>query len=184
MHKPPYRQEEGRWLIELSLASPRQLFNTIDPAPFHEKDVDDAAERYITGAVEDFAEDAPLRLVLHLPEEHRGDEVRDQLSSALRNYFSWRAEEARRDLSRVLRDGRVSMAIGLLFLVFCTGMRQLAVAFTEGMLTHLLDEGLLIIGWVALWRPIQTFLYDWWPIRRRIRTLGRIVRLADRLQLR
>jgi hypothetical protein len=184
MQKPPYRQEEGRWLIELRLASPRQLFNTIDPSPFHEKDLDDAAERYITGAVEDFGEEAPLGLVLHLPEPHRGDEVREQLASALRNYFGWRAEEARRELARVLRDGRVSLVIGLLFLVFCTGMRQLAVSFTDGMLTRLLDEGLLIIGWVALWRPIQTFLYDWWPIRRRRRTLDRIVRLAEDLQLR
>jgi hypothetical protein len=35
----------------------------------------------------------------------------------------------------------------------------------------LLSEGLLIIGWVALWRPVESFLYDWWPILRRIRRL-------------
>src|SRR5690606_12685240 len=149
-----------------------------------EKDVDEAAERYITGAVEDFAEDARLGLVLHLPEEHHREEVREQLGSALRNYFSWRAEEARRELARTLRDGRLSLAIGLLFLVLCTAARQLALSITQGMITHVLDEGLLILGWVALWRPIQTFLYDWWPIRRRIRTLDRIVGLAGDLELR
>ena len=31
----------------------------------------------------------------------------------------------------------------------------------------MLAEGLLIIGWVGLWRPVEIFLYDWWPIRRR-----------------
>lgn len=86
MHKPPYRREDGHWLIELRLASPRQLFNTIDPSPFHEKDVDDAAERYIIGAVENFAEEVPLQLVIHLPDEHRTDENRNQLGSALRNF--------------------------------------------------------------------------------------------------
>jgi len=37
-------------------------------------------------------------------------------------------------------------------------------------------EGLTIIGWVAMWRPIEIFLYDWWPIdhRRRVYlSLGR-----------
>ena len=31
---------------------------------------------------------------------------------------------------------------------------------------HILKEGLLIVGWVAMWRPLEIFLYDWWPIRR------------------
>jgi hypothetical protein len=30
-------------------------------------------------------------------------------------------------------------------------------------------EGLLIVGWVALWRPLEVFLYEWWPIRQRQR---------------
>ena len=22
------------------------------------------------------------------------------------------------------------------------------------------------MGWVAMWRPLEIFLYDWWPVRR------------------
>jgi len=32
----------------------------------------------------------------------------------------------------------------------------------------------VIGGWVAMWRPMEVFLYDWWPIRAD-------ARLADRL---
>jgi hypothetical protein len=32
------------------------------------------------------------------------------------------------------------------------------------------EEGLLIIGWVAMWRPLELLLYDWWPQLRRKRT--------------
>ena len=28
-----------------------------------------------------------------------------------------------------------------------------------------LRESLVIAGWVAMWRPMEVFLYDWWPIR-------------------
>jgi hypothetical protein len=31
-------------------------------------------------------------------------------------------------------------------------------------LNTLLSEGLLIIGWVAMWEPVYIFLYGWWPI--------------------
>ena len=35
-------------------------------------------------------------------------------------------------------------------------------------------SGLLILGWVANWKPLETFLYDWWPIRRRLRLYRRL----------
>jgi hypothetical protein len=35
-----------------------------------------------------------------------------------------------------------------------------------------MEEGLTIIGWVAMWRPIDIYLYRWWPLRR----LGRYYR--------
>jgi hypothetical protein len=41
-----------------------------------------------------------------------------------------------------------------------------------------LAEGILICGWVAMWRPIQIFLYDWWPIARMIAVYKRLTRIA------
>jgi len=38
----------------------------------------------------------------------------------------------------------------------------------------LLSESLIIGGWVALWRPMEIFLYDWWPIRAEARLLDRL----------
>lgn len=184
MLNPPYHREGDHWLIEMRLANPRQLFNTIDPSPFHEKDLDDAAERYLVEAVEDFAEDSVLKLVIYLPDEYRSAAVRAQFVAALEHFFAWRVQETRRQLRDLLADGRLSMLVGLAFLMFCTIARQLAVHFTDGFLTHVIDEGLLIIGWVALWHPTQRFLYDWWPVRRRMRILRRVIGLAATLELR
>jgi len=41
-------------------------------------------------------------------------------------------------------------------------------------IAEILRESLVIGGWVAMWRPMELFLYDWWPIRAE-------ARLADRL---
>ncbi len=39
---------------------------------------------------------------------------------------------------------------------------------------HFVEEGLIIVGWVALWRPLEIFLYDWWPIAQRKRLYRRL----------
>jgi hypothetical protein len=47
----------------------------------------------------------------------------------------------------------------------------------EGQWAFLLRESLLIGGWVAMWKPLEIFLYDWWPIvgeRRLYDRLGKI----------
>jgi hypothetical protein len=36
-----------------------------------------------------------------------------------------------------------------------------------GPVAQVVEESLLIFGWVANWRPIEIFLYEWWPIVRR-----------------
>lgn len=182
LSKPPYRRQGNRWLIELRLSQPRQLFNTIDPSPFHEKDLDDAAERYIVEAVEDFHRDEQLQLVIHLPAEYVNDDNSRQLQDAISNYFGWRAHESRRRLLHCLREGRLAALLGLAFLVFCLLARGVANHYLDGFLGHVLDEGLLIIGWVALWRPIEIFLYDWWPLRRELLIHRRIERLPVSLQ--
>ena len=37
------------------------------------------------------------------------------------------------------------------------------VSLVPGFLGTLLSNGLVIVGWVSLWHPIEIFLYEWWP---------------------
>ena len=64
------------------------------------------------------------------------------------------------------------LAIGVVFLFVCIVIRQLAYSF--GSVSEIVAEGMLIVGWVAMWRPLEIFLYDWWPIRRRSLVLGKL----------
>ena len=43
-----------------------------------------------------------------------------------------------------------------------------------GALPGILAEGLLIAGGVAMRRPIEIFLYDWWPIRQSAQMYGKL----------
>ncbi len=53
--------------IEINLSRLAQLFNSLDPSPFHERDLDHDAEDYIVGSAEEASRHYPLALVIHLP---------------------------------------------------------------------------------------------------------------------
>jgi hypothetical protein len=41
-------------------------------------------------------------------------------------------------------------------------------------IARVVEEGLIIVGWVSNWRPIEIYLYEWLPLRRRIRLFERL----------
>ncbi len=53
--------------------------------------------------------------------------------------------------------------------------------WAPGPLGHILQEGLAIVGWVAMWKPLEIYLYDWWPLRMEWRDLQRLARMRVRL---
>jgi hypothetical protein len=166
-----YRSEDGHWLIELRPVELRRLFHHLDPAPYREKDLDPAVEEYVVEGFRDLGPERRPKILVHLTgaEAHSGEA--QSLPDAVRRFFGYRAEQARIELRRLIRQGLASLMIGLSFLFVCLWLRKV-VADRE-----MLAEGLQIIGWVALWRPVQIFLYDWWPIYRRQRRFERIATL-------
>jgi hypothetical protein len=159
--------------IELRLNQPQQLFNSLDPSPFYDRDLDQDAEEYIVDSADEYPLKHPLRLVIHLPaDQARGAPV--DFAQAIHNYFAYRAEETRRRLKFFFRDGRRSLVVGLVFLFVCIAVRQVVLAVGRGLTAQILDEGLYIVGWVAMWRPLEIFLYDWRPLRHRERLFAKL----------
>jgi hypothetical protein len=163
--------------IEIRLTRLQQLFNSLDPSPFHERDLDQDAEDYIVDSVDEFPLSTPVRLIIHLPADQLPKDHPPDLQQSLHNYFAYRLSECRRRLRFFFRDGRIALAIGLAFLFVCIVLRELALAWGQGVVPEIAEEGLLIVGWVAMWRPLEIFLYDWRPIWRRCRLYAKLARV-------
>ncbi len=171
---PIYRREGNDTLIEIRLREVRQLFHTLDPAPFREKDLDDAAEQYLLEACREAGTRRPLRLVVHLSQSEAESEAARTLPDAVHNYFAYREHQLRADTLRLLHYGGISFLIGLAFLLGCLFLRRWLLAQPLGVDRAMLGEGLLILGWVAMWRPTEALLYDWWPLAARRALLRRL----------
>lgn len=169
-----YRRERDTYLIEIRLREMRQLFNTLDPSPFHERDLDPVAEEYLVSAAREIGA-RPAKLVLHLPAQ-TADEEAVSAVTAIRHYFEYRSRHTREQLRLLFGRGLISLSIGLAFLVSCLTVRQWLLGLT-GSDTTILSEGLLILGWVAMWRPVEIFLYDWWPEFGKRRLFDRMVHM-------
>ena len=142
-----------------------QLFNTFDPSPFHERDLDDDAEAYIVDFVDEFPLQKHLRLIIHLPAEQISGNT--DLPQAVHNYFAYRLHESQRHLKLFRNTG---------FLIACIVLREFVFAFGHGAVAEIASEGLLILGWVAMWRPEfgDFYFYDWWPMRHRCRLFAKL----------
>ncbi|HYX70583.1 MAG TPA: hypothetical protein VE825_15720 [Terriglobales bacterium] len=159
--------------IRLQLHDLKQLFNSMDPSPFREKDLDDDAEEFIVGWAREFPPSAPLKLTVCLEQWPERD-PRELISQAVHNHFAHRAELAELDFKVLLKQGRTSLLIGLSALAVCLGLSKLLLGSDSGTWASVVRESLTIAGWVAMWRPIEIYLYDWWPLRRRARTYARL----------
>lgn len=160
--------------IEIRLSSLQHLFNSLDPSPFHDKELDREAEEYIVGSADEYPLARPLRLVMLMPAANVSAADQGIVQQAVANYFAYRGRETDRRLRFQLREGRFSLAIGVLFLLVCVLIRQLAMGIDGATLSQIVAEGFLILGWVAMWRPLQIFLYDWWPIRHQSRLYAKL----------
>lgn len=162
-------------LIEVRIARIEALFESLDPSPFHERDLDAKAADYILGWARELPGDAPLVVRLHLPEAEAGRAAAEPVAQAIRAYFAYRAGIADRDRREVFRLGRRYLAIGLGVLALCLlAARAAPAVLGEGPVAEILAEGLLILGWVANWKPLETLLYDWLPLHRQAGLLRRL----------
>ena len=154
--------------IELRVDEIAQLFHTLDPFPFRERDLDREAEEFIVGWARELPTDQPIRIIVHFPESDIQSRAAEDLAEAFRRYFSHRAAVLQGDLTELFRIGRRSLGIGVVVLIACFAIAHLASGFiTESPFRRMVEESFVILGWVANWRPLEIFLYDWWPIARR-----------------
>ena len=161
--------------LELSVVDPMQLFNSMDPAPFHERDLDSEVVDYIVEWAQEVASDALLGLVVTLCHASAPERGAGLICDAVHSSFQRRALAKRRALKKMLREGRISMVIGIAFLAMAIFVSD----YLGGMIANknyawLLQESVVIGGWVALWHPLNIFLYDWWPLRAERRLFERL----------
>jgi len=162
----------GNARIDVHVGEVRQLFDSMDPSPFRERDLDPKAAAYIVDAARALARKAPLQLAVTLSGSASTTEDLATLPQAVHEYFAQRGASTRTGLRRLLQIGGWSLLIGVTF-VASTNLIGDWLGDLAGSVLH---ESFMVGAWVAMWRPLEILLYDWWP-------LLADARLCDRLSV-
>jgi hypothetical protein len=166
MPKPAHNAPVHR--LALRVHEIAQLFNSMDPTPFLNKDLDPAANTFIENWASVYPSHSNFHITIHLEQWPEDGDPTGLLTEAVHNHFSYKAIQTRKSLKNLLLQGRISFAIGIVFVTLCLlGANAIGrLGDFEGY--TIARESLTIVGWVAMWRPMQIFLYDWWPLQKQI----------------
>ena len=167
--------------IDVIVGSPDELFERLDPTPGADRHLEEKVEQFIVHQAEE-RRGAEYRLVVQIPDPTVSASEAAALAAAIGRHFSHRAKEESSRLRDLIVDGRRDVMIGLLFLFVCGAAALFAVRVLTPTLGLFVEQGLLILGWVALWRPADLFLYDLRPIRRRRDLFAALSRMDVRFE--
>lgn len=150
--------------IELRITHQIQFYNLLDPAPNDEKEINRATEAYIMDSLEDMPNDkrSAAKIILYLEQAlYDDEETRTDMEQAIHSHFALRhcSENQKYKLSMV--KGRRYLLRGLIFLVICLILSSVVTStYYQNDILYAIGQSFVVIGWVALWKPVEFYLYD------------------------
>ena len=164
----------SRW-IEVSVKSPHQLFDARDPAPFRDRDLDDDLVEYIVSTMREFSYKTAVKILIHLAERESNELPHEEIREAFQTYWTYQIELFERDLKSFFKRAQLFMLIGIFVLALCITLAQSINVPTSPGFLGVLREGIVIFGWVSLWKPIELLLFDWYPIFEKVRLYRKLL---------
>lgn len=169
-----YRFEGATACIDVRVKSVELVFDSHDIAPLHERDLDEDVRSYVVACIEELPRKTPIKVVFWLAEPSPIPD--DELSQAISRHFTFDRVRVDRQVRQKLRLSRWMLLVGLFVLAFFLSISELTVSWGVHPIGKVVHEGFVIIGWVAMWRPLEAILYDWWPLVMKRSQLDRLAR--------
>lgn len=160
-----YNFKDGYYHIQLKLKTINQLFDERDPAPFRDKDLDDDAVNYISTSLQELPKTSKSKLLIFIPKVEYGSFNEENIKQAIHDFFVYEEELNRRIIRKTFEIGIKSLLIGLCFLSSAVIASHMIKIPNTTMMEHFIKEGLTLLGWVSMWKPVNIFLYEWWPLK-------------------
>ena len=162
-------------LIEIYIRTRAQLFDSLDPSPFHERSLDRNADSYILECAGEHPSQEQLHLIIHAP-ENLGPYLAD-MTQAIHIHYRFAHAQAYRRHRRKMHAARVTLLVGSVIFIVSLALFVLLGDWIDTPLGLGIGEGLLVLGWVALWRPIDLLLFERFESRMERQLLDRLARI-------
>jgi hypothetical protein len=127
------------------------------------------AEDYIIEEAETKPHHTSLVLKIYLPGDFPA--TKNEITEGIHEHFTYRRKKSQQKLKQALQLGWKFLLIAIIFLAILIVVVSL---LPESILSLTVREVLIILGWVALWRPADLLLYEWRPYKREMNLFRRL----------
>lgn len=176
--RSPRPPDFGHGPIQVRVLTVYELFNPVDPSPMEQRALDTEVADWIEEWAEELEDRGPVTLEVYVADDSAAGRE-EPATAGLRGHFQYREWQLDRQLRRLLREGRISLLIGVIAMSAFTAASRL-IGESDYTLVQIAHDGLSVLGWVAMWKPLNIFLYEWWPVRRERRACQRLAEATVR----
>jgi hypothetical protein len=166
-----YRVESGVPCVDVRVDKVQQLFDNRDPAPFLARDLDPNLVDYLRDSAEDLLGADTVRVVFWLENPCTSGEIEEPY----RAHFAFLLEQIRRRRNRHRRAGEITLLLAFILLAALQSVARLISTTVNGPIGAGLSEGLVIMSWVVMWRPVEVLFYDWIPVRHERKVITKLL---------
>lgn len=159
----PKTGADGVWELPLVLETVAEAGETTIPLPLPYRKLNAEVLEYLEDVAQQMPKGEEARIVVYLPIEEIQQGLEQKLNKVLDIYGDARLEKLKREEKRALGASLSALAWGFAFMLVCQIIGVLADFPKHPTLTNTISEGFLVLGWVALWKPFETLLFDWRP---------------------
>jgi hypothetical protein len=166
-------------VAEFAIRAPSigDLFDPFSTGPLQDRPLREEVRERILRVWIDTREERPEYLTVELPEQQRRDDLAPKVEEAIRNDLRSAYEAASRFLIFPARSQRREAFVAFAFLVVCLIASSLFDKWTENETVFVgISQGLVVLGWVAMWQPAQQLFQavSLWLSRSRYRELAEV----------
>lgn len=146
-------------LIDLVVAPKQNPFSNYEPECTGKAALPRAIRRWESAGCHNFS-----KIVIHLPSKKVAETDTNKVSKMFYHYIKNRLEENKDNMFLFRRVLTRSLRNAIVFLSFCMILVSIlnapSILPNMPILRSVLTEGLTVIGWVALWRPVELLIND------------------------
>ena len=123
------------------------------------------------------AEALPLKATINIKVQLASSEVKhkDDIAPAIHRHFAYRREQSQKEYKRIFKYGWRILFIALALLAVIFSITEIAFYYMpDNKPVLFIHESFIILSWVALWRPLELLLYEWYPVKTDINLYTRL----------
>ena len=157
--KKKAKQKASRREFAIRLSSIDQLFWPFDARPVAERAISADARWALLDEWERVRDRDPSTLTIYAPGADRAATDEEAVGTAIRGSLSL-ASGRLRDIDPLSRQEKISLSLGLIFWFATIIVSTWIDRSSDDVLAEGISQGIVVVGWVALWPPAERFMTE------------------------